>query len=58
MGKVYNLLIPLVILFLFISLLWYIFWTFVLKPNPLIRDFFDLQQPGDLKDNESSKKNN
>lgn len=35
-----------------ILLLWVILWKFVLEPNPLVRDFFDL----DLKDKSKKKK--
>jgi hypothetical protein len=34
-----------------ILLLWVILWKFVLEPNPLVRDFFDL----DLKDKSKKK---
>lgn len=27
---------------IFIGLLWFLLWKFILEPNPVIRDFFDL----------------
>ena len=30
---------------LVVALFWYVMWKFVLEPNPLIREFFDLDVP-------------
>lgn len=35
-------LLPVFVILLIVILFWYIFWKFVLEPNPLVRDFFDL----------------
>ena len=31
------------LVFTIIYFLWYILWKFVFEPNPLVRDFFDLE---------------
>jgi hypothetical protein len=36
----------------FVSMLWYILWKSAFEPNPLVRDFFDL----DLKKNKKENK--
>jgi hypothetical protein len=36
-----------------IALMWYLLWKFILEPNPVVRDFFDL----DLKDASVDGKN-
>jgi hypothetical protein len=41
----------LVVIIAAIFLLWVLLWKFVLEPNPLVRDFFDL----DLKDKSKKK---
>ncbi|RYG94493.1 DUF4750 domain-containing protein [archaeon] len=32
------------ILLLIVATLWFLLWKFVLEPNPLVRDFFDLDK--------------
>jgi len=34
--------IPFLLIIFIVGLFWYIFWKFVLEPNPLVRDFLDL----------------
>lgn len=43
-SKIAGLVIPFVIVLAIVSVFWTIMWKFVLEPNPLIRDFFDLDQ--------------
>ena len=40
-----------------ICVLWYIVWKFVLEKNPLIREFFDLDQPLKQQKKTNSKSN-
>jgi hypothetical protein len=42
-----------VVVILVVAFFWYCLWKFVLEPNPLIRDFFDL----DLKASDKNKVN-
>jgi hypothetical protein len=44
----------LLVCILTVLLLWYLLWKFVLEPNPLIRDFFDLDE-AKTKDKEKDK---
>lgn len=37
-----GLLAALAFLFIIVLFLWFVFWKLILEPNPLIRDFFDL----------------
>jgi hypothetical protein len=42
-----SVLSTLLILFFVLSVVtgaWYLLWTFILAPNPLVRDFFDLDK--------------
>jgi hypothetical protein len=41
---VLSLLLSLVFVLVFVAIAWTLFWKFVLEPNPLIRDFFDLEK--------------
>lgn len=34
---------------------WYLLWTFILAPNPLVRDFFDLDRVDPPAVNEKKK---
>ena len=34
---------------------WYLLWTFILAPNPLVRDFFDLDRVDPPAANETKK---
>lgn len=46
---------PLVLFVLFILIvcfLWFVLWKLILQPNPLIRDFFDLDKQLDNKKQE------
>lgn len=43
--------LSILIIFGVISLFWLLLWKFVLAPNPLIRDFFDLDKKKDIKYN-------
>jgi hypothetical protein len=29
-----------------VGVLWFFLWKYILEPNPLVRDFFDLDQKG------------
>lgn len=44
--------LPVGIVLSIIAVFWYIMWKFAFEPNPLIRDFFDL----DRKDNKNKLK--
>jgi len=37
-------LLEIMLMILFIAMLWYLLWTFALKSNPLIIEFFDLDK--------------
>ncbi len=39
-----RVLAPFVIVLSVVFGFWYLMWKFVLEPNPLVRDFFDLDQ--------------
>ena len=44
MDKLLKALIPILVILIIVILFWYIFWKLVLEPNPLVRDFFDLDE--------------
>jgi hypothetical protein len=52
MPDVLKAVVSFLLVFLVVIFLWYIFWKFVLEPNPLVRDFFDL----DTKDRRKIRK--
>jgi flagellar biogenesis protein FliO len=43
-GQAAYAFISLLLVLVVIFTLWYLLWKFVLEKNPLIRDFFDLDQ--------------
>jgi hypothetical protein len=46
-----------VLLLLIVAVFWYFFWTYALAPNPLIREFFDLdRKSGPVEDKREQKK--
>lgn len=42
------------IILVIILIAWGLFWKFILEPNPIIQDFFDLKK--NIKNNENNKK--
>jgi hypothetical protein len=57
-----SLLLPLAFVLVIVAIAWTLFWKFILEPNPLIRDFFDLEkrqpsskQPPDAQRSHSKK---
>ena len=42
---VINSISSVIIVFVIVCFLWFGFWKLVLEPNPIIRDFFDLDKP-------------
>lgn len=49
LGQLINSAVSLVVVLAIIAIFWTIMWKFVFEPNPLIRDFFDLDQAERLK---------
>lgn len=49
--KIVGVLAPVAVVILVAVVFWTLMWKFVLEPNPLIREFFDL----DLKKNNNDK---
>ena len=41
--------VGLVVVLAIVAIFWYIMWKFAFEPNPLVRDFFDLDQAERLK---------
>jgi hypothetical protein len=39
-----KVLLPVAFVLLAVAFAWLLFWKFILEPNPLIRDFFDLEK--------------
>ena len=46
MRSLGNTLLGLAFILTVIALLWYVMWKFVFAPNPVIREFFDLNENG------------
>ncbi len=44
LGQLLYSVVSLIVVLAIIAVFWTIMWKFVLEPNPLIRDFFDLDQ--------------
>lgn len=38
-----------------VAMFWYVMWKYVFEPNPLIRDFFDLDRPKVVRDKRKKK---
>ena len=36
--------LPVAFVLVAVVIAWFLFWKFVLEPNPLVRDFFDLEK--------------
>ena len=43
-NEIVRVLLAIIFVVLVVVILWYIVWKNVLEPNPLLRDFFDLDQ--------------
>jgi len=48
-GQLVNSVVSLAVVLAIIAIFWTIMWKFAFEPNPLIRDFFDLDQAERLK---------
>lgn len=48
-GQLLYTIVSLVVVLAIIAVFWTIMWKFVFEPNPLIRDFFDLDQATKIK---------
>ena len=49
LGQILYSVVSLIVVLAIIGVFWTIMWKFVLEPNPLIRDFFDLDQAAKTK---------
>lgn len=43
-GNIATSLLSLLFVLSVVAAAWYLLWTFVIAPNPLVRDFFDLDK--------------
>lgn len=44
LGSVASSLLSLLFVLCVVAVAWYLLWTFVVSPNPMVRDFFDLDK--------------